>query len=58
MEYVVLINGPKGMPLFLVEDDDEAVMFKSFALAVIAAEHNVLAAARGYQIVEWEYFEG
>ena len=56
-KYVVLLNGPKGMPVFLTGAEDEPVMFDSYAAGQIEAEKNGLAMARGYLIIEWEYFE-
>lgn len=60
-KYIVLINGPKGLPLFLkafLSDTADAVcMFDNYELAQIEAEKNGLALARGYVIVKWEYFE-
>ena len=56
-KHIVLINGAKGLPLFLSDAEDEACMFDNYVLAQIEAEKNAIALARGSVIVEWKYFE-
>ena len=44
--------------MFMVDDDDEATLFDSWGDALQAGNNNPCADARGFDIIEWNYFEG
>ena len=54
-KYIVLINGPRGEPMFLVDKDEDPCLFDSREDAITAAEDNDYARKRGYQIKTWIY---
>jgi hypothetical protein len=56
--WIVIINGGQGRPMFMVDDDDEATLFDSWGDALQAGNNNPCADARGFDIIEWNYFEG
>jgi hypothetical protein len=58
IKYIVIINGGSGRPVFMVDDNDNAELFNSYQIAYGAAENHPMASARGYEIIEWNYFEG
>jgi len=56
-KYIVIIKGPYGLPMFLVDSNEEPFMFDSRKDAVKEAEANEYARARGYQVITWIYEE-
>lgn len=54
MKFVVILNR-YGTPMFLVDEDENAIIFNRYENAKQAAENNSLGQAAGYEIFEWNY---
>ncbi len=54
MKFIVILNR-YGIPVFLVDENEDAVIFKRYEYAKQAAENNSLGQAAGYDIIEWSY---
>ena len=56
--WMVILNGGRGTPLFLSDDDGSALLFKDSGEAMEAGNRHMLGSTRGFIIVPWEYYEG
>jgi len=57
MKYLVILNGGSGRPMFLTDNNDEACLFDSKRDAENSGNDNACGEARGFDVVEWDYFE-
>ena len=55
--WIVILNGGKGRPCFLVDENEEACLFNSEKDAHNTASKNGLGKSRGYEVISWLYFE-
>lgn len=56
-KYMVILNGGKGRPLPMVDENDDIALYDDQILALEGARQNALGKARGFKIILWEYFE-
>lgn len=56
--HIVLIAGGGGYPVLMTDGEDENPrIFNSYKDALLLAENNSMASARGFEIVEWNWLE-
>jgi len=53
MYYFVMLNGGNDMPLPLVDEYDNTMLYATREEAEQAGEDNLLGQARGYEVYEW-----
>ena len=56
-KYFIIANGGGGLPTFIVDDDDNPLPYNTGEEAEQDADKHQLCIARGYEILEWDYYE-
>lgn len=52
-KYIVVMDGGKGIPVFLTDEDGNACLIDTRDDAVLMAENNARARAAGYKVFPW-----
>jgi hypothetical protein len=55
--WMVILNGGRGVPVFLSDDDGYCLLFDNSGDAMEAGLGNRLGATRGFIVVPWEHKE-